>query len=92
MDFGLRRDWQKPMPAEFNPWDVGRFAGDHNTTAKRFDSLVDSRHAEAVGAMAEDWSEGVSYILPEFQMAGRILDEVERDNAEVVITDPAWPH
>jgi hypothetical protein len=92
MDFGLRQDWQKPMPTEFGPSDVGRFAGDHNTTAKRFDLLVDSRHAEAVGAMAEDWSDGVSFILPEFQMAGRILDKVERDSAEVVLTDPAWPH
>ena len=92
MDFGLRPDWLEYMSTEFGPWDVDRFAGDHNTTAKRFNSLFDWRYAEAVGVMAKDWTEGVSFILPEFQMAGRILDKVERDSAEVVLTDPAWPH
>jgi hypothetical protein len=34
----------------------------------------------------------VSFILPDFHMVDRILDKVERDNAEVVLIVPAWPY
>ena len=34
----------------------------------------------------------MSYILPDFHMVDRILDKVERDNAEVVLIVPVWPH
>jgi hypothetical protein len=46
MDFGLRPDWLEYMSTEFGPWDVDRFAGDHSTTARRFNSLFDSRPSE----------------------------------------------
>ena len=46
MGFGFLPDWLEYMSTEFGPWDVGRFAGDHNTTAKRFNSLFDSRSSE----------------------------------------------
>ena len=91
MDFGLRPDWLEHVLGKFGPWDVDRFAGEHNTTAKRFNSLFDSQHAEAVDAMAQDWSEGVSFILPDFHMIDCILDKIERDNAEVVLVVPKWP-
>jgi hypothetical protein len=65
-DFGLRPDWREYVSTKFGPWDVDRFAGDHSTTAKRFNSLFDSRHAEAVDTMAQDWSKGLSFILPGF--------------------------
>jgi hypothetical protein len=92
MDFGLRPDWLEFVCNEFGPWDVDRFAGDHNSTAKRFNSLFDSQHAEAVDAMAQDWSEGVSFILPDFHIVDRILDKIERDNAVAVLIIPVWPH
>ena len=34
----------------------------------------------------------MSYILPDFHMVDRILDKVERDNAEVVLIVPVWPY
>jgi hypothetical protein len=46
MGFGLGPDWLEYMSTEFGPWDVGRFAGVHSTTAKRFNSLFDSRSSE----------------------------------------------
>jgi Asp-tRNA(Asn)/Glu-tRNA(Gln) amidotransferase A subunit family amidase len=92
MDFGLRSDLRKYVSTKFGPWDVGRFVGDHNTTAKRFKSLFDSRHAEAVDTMAQDWSKGESFILPDFHMANRIADKIERDNADAVLVVPEWPH
>lgn len=80
------------MRRTFSTWDVGRFAAAHNATAARFDSLFYSTSSETVDAMAQDWSTGMSYILPNFHMIDRILDKIERDNAEVVIIVPEWPH
>jgi hypothetical protein len=34
----------------------------------------------------------VSFILPDFHMADRILDKVERDNADAVLVVSEWPH
>jgi hypothetical protein len=52
--FVLRPDLREYVSMKLGPWDVGRLAGDHSTTAKRFNSLFDLRHAEAVGTMAQD--------------------------------------
>jgi hypothetical protein len=52
--FVLRSDWRECVSIKLGPWDVGRFAGDHSTMEKRCNSLFDSRHAEAVGTMAQD--------------------------------------
>ena len=92
MDFGLRPDWLAYVRHTFGSWDIDRFAAAHNTTAARFNSLFDSTSSEAVDAMAQDWSIGVSYILPNFHIIDQILDKIERDNAEVVIIVPEWPH
>ena len=92
MDFGLKRPRLLEMRRKFGPWDIDRFACEHNTTCPRFNSLIESRHSEAVDAMAQDWSTGVSYILPNFHMVDQILDKIERDNAEVVLIVPVWRH
>jgi hypothetical protein len=43
----LRPDWLEYISTEFGPWEVDRFAGDHNTTDKNFNSLFDSRSIKA---------------------------------------------
>jgi hypothetical protein len=91
MDFGLRPDWREYMSTKVGPWDVGRLAGDHNTTAKRFNSLFDSRHAEAMDTMAQDWSKGVSFILPGFHMADRILDKLSETALTPCSSFPSGP-
>ena len=78
--------------APFGTWDVGSFVAAHNAIAACFNFLFDSTSSEAVDARAQDWSTGMSYILPNFHMIDRILDKIERDNAEVVIIVPEWPH
>jgi hypothetical protein len=90
--FGLRPVWREYISIKFGPWDVDRFAGDHSTTAKRFNSLFDSRHAEAVDTMAQDKSKGVPFIFLGFYITDRILDKTELDNADVVLVVPEWPH
>jgi hypothetical protein len=62
----------------FGPWGVGWFAGDRDTAAKRFSFFFDSWYVEVVGAMADDWNGGLSFILPDFHMADRILNKVAR--------------
>jgi len=68
MDFGLKPARLSEMWRRLGPWDIDRFACEHHTTCPRFNSLIESRHSEAVDAMAQDWSSGVSFILPNFHM------------------------
>ena len=42
--------------------------------------------------MGQDWSEGVSFILPDFFKVDKIMDKIEQDNAEAVLIVPVWPH
>ena len=92
MDFGLKPARLSETWRRLGPWDIDCFACEHNTTCPRFNSLIESRHSEAVDAMAQDWSSGVSFILPNFHMIDQIIDKIERDNAEVVLIVPAWQH
>ena len=76
MDFGLRPDLLAYVRHAFGTWDIDRFTAAHNTTAARFNSLFDSTTSDAVDAMAQDWSTGVSYILPDFYIIDQILDKI----------------
>ena len=53
-------------------------------------SFVPSRGAEAIDAFGEDWSVGVSFVLPDFHKCIRVMDIVERDNAAAIIIFPMW--
>jgi len=72
-------------------WDVDRFAAAHNAKAVRFNSLFGTVGTEAVDAFSQSWAEGVSFALHDFNAVGKVLDRVERDDAEAVIIVPVWP-
>jgi hypothetical protein len=74
--------------AGLGSWDVDRFAAAHNAKAPRFNSLFATEGAEAVDAFSQSWSEGISFALHNFNQLGRVLDQVERDDAEAVIIVP----
>ena len=76
--------------AGLGSWDVDRFAAAHNTKAPRFDSLLATEDAEAVDAFSQSRSEGISYVLHNFNQLGRVFDHVERDDAEAVVVMPEW--
>ena len=76
--------------ARLGLWDVDRFAAAHNTKAPRFNSLFATEGTEAVDAFAQSWAEGVSLVLHNFNHTDRVLDHVERDDAEAVIIVPEW--
>jgi hypothetical protein len=71
-------------------WDVDRFAAAHKNKSPRFNSLFATEGAEAVDAFAQSWTDGVSFALHNFNQIGRVLDHVERDDAEAVIIVPEW--
>ena len=41
-------------------------------------------------ASSQSWSEGISFVLHNFNQLDRVLDHVERDDAEAVIVIPEW--
>ncbi len=57
-------------------WDVDRFAAAHNAKAPRFDFLFATEDAEAVDAFSQSWSEGISFLLHNFNLLGRVLNHV----------------
>jgi len=91
MDFSLRSDWLEYVRHKFGPWDIDRFAAEHNTTSLRFNALFDSPRAEAVDALAQDWRAGISFLLPDFHILDKVIEKVEYDDASAIIVVPEWP-
>ena len=59
--------------AGLGSWDVDRFAAAHNAKAPRFHSLFATEGAEAVDAFSQSWSEGVSFVLRNFNRLAAFL-------------------
>jgi len=91
-DFGLSPYCLAYVLDAFGPVDIDRFAAPHNAVCERFNSKFETHEAEAADAFAQCWSEGVSFVLPDFHKVDRVLDLIERDDAEVVLVVPEWPH
>ena len=72
-------------------WDVDRVAAAHYAKAPRFNSLFGTAGAEAVDAFSQSWAQGVSFVLHDFNQLGKVLDRIERDDAEAVVVVPVWP-
>jgi hypothetical protein len=89
-DFSLTAEAQALVGNELGPWDVDRFAAAHNAKAARFNSRFATAGAEATDAFSQSWVEGVSFVLHDFNQIDRVLDRVERDDAEAVIVVPEY--
>ena len=70
---------------------VDRFAADHNAVVERFNARFDTPNAEAVDAFAQYWGADFNFVLGDFNKIDRVLDIVERDDAEGVIIVPERP-
>ena len=46
--------------------------------------------SEGTDALRQAWGVGVSFALPSFHVIDEILDIVERDNATIILSVPAW--
>ena len=90
MDFSLAPHLLASLRASWGPWDIDRFAHDHNATCARFNSKFDSVNTEAVDAFSQCWSGLLNFVLPDFNQLDRILDHIERDNAAAILIVPAW--
>ena len=89
-DFSLTGEAQALVGNELGPWDVDRFAAAHNAKAARFNSRFATAGAEATDAFSQSWAEGVSFVLHDFNQIDKVLDRVERDDAEAVIVVPEY--
>jgi len=47
---------------------------------------------EGVNALTQDWRGSVSFVLPNFHEIDKILDIIERDDADAVLIVPEWPY
>jgi hypothetical protein len=90
MDFSLRPSCLKHVLRAFGPVDVDAFAAPHNAVAPRFFSRFDAHTAQAADAFAQDWSRDVLFVPPVFNKIDKVLDLIERDDAEVILIVPAW--
>jgi hypothetical protein len=69
---------------------VDRLAAARNTKATLCNYLIATEETEALGAFSQSVSEGNSFVLHNFNQLDRVLDHVERDDAEAVIVMPEW--
>jgi hypothetical protein len=58
---------------------------------ERFNARFDTPNAEAVDAFAQYWGADFNFALGDFNKIDRVLDIVERDDAEGVIIVPERP-
>ena len=93
MDFGLKPSALRRVLRSLGTCDIDRFAASHNKVCERFNSLFLAEGSEAADAFGVCWSEGASFILPEFSpgFINRALDKIERDNAIATCIMPWWP-
>jgi DNA-binding winged helix-turn-helix (wHTH) protein len=95
MDFSLSPDALDYVLGAYCPADLGtivdRFAADHNAVVERFNARFDTPNAEAVDAFAQYWGADFNFVLGDFNKIDRVLDIIERDDAEGVIIVPERP-
>jgi hypothetical protein len=89
-DFSLRPEVLERVRRELGPWSVDRFAAAHNAKAPFFNALFHTLGSCGADAFAFSWSGSVSYMLPPFPLVDRVLDKIERDDAEAVVVLPMW--
>ena len=93
MDFGLAPWALARVFSQLGACAVDRFAAPHNHVCARFNCLFESEGAELGDGFTANWSRDMNYILPEFSQSfiDRVLDKIERDNANAVVIVPMWP-
>jgi hypothetical protein len=90
MDFSLEPKCLAHVLNTYGPVHVDAFAAPHNAVCARFFARFDATTVEATDALAQDWSQDVMFVLPDFHQIDAILDRIERDNAEAVLIVPVW--
>ena len=90
IDFSFRPSALSHMRQRFGPWDVDRFASHTSTTCKRFNAMFEAVGGKDVDALAQNWSDGVSFALPDFHRLDEVLDVIERDEAVAMLVVPCW--
>ena len=90
MDFSLAPAVFDLVVKTYGPVHVDRFAAAHNAKCADFNSRFATVGSMGVDAYRQDWRIGTSYVLGHFHQLDRVLDVIERDNANAVIIVPEW--
>ena len=76
--------------ARWGPCLVDRFASGKNAKCPRWNSHWMEPGTEGVDAMTQDWSMGLSWVVPPARLVHQVLALVAQQGAEVVIVLPMW--
>ena len=71
--------------------DVDIFASRINHMVPRFFSWRPDPACEAVNAFNQSWHGVVGYAFPPFNLLGRVINKIVRDQATVMLIFPFWP-
>lgn len=69
---------------------IDMFASRLNKQVDRYVSWKPDPDAEEIDAFSVHWSHELIYAFPPFSLVGRVLQIVQRDQAEVVLVAPLW--
>ncbi|XP_044156772.1 uncharacterized protein LOC122943252 [Bufo gargarizans] len=89
-DWRLAPEMFSTISDTWGPCAVDLFASRLNTHLPRFFSWRPDSEAEAVDAFLQDWSSALQYSFPPFAMIPRMLLQVRRQVAELVVVIPFW--
>ncbi len=64
----------------------------HNTICDQIKAIVDSNVCETADALAQDWREGVSFVLPDFHAIDQVLGRIQAENATAIFILPEWTY
>ncbi|XP_044159551.1 uncharacterized protein LOC122944893 [Bufo gargarizans] len=74
----------------WGPFSVDLFTSRWNAQLPRYYSWRPDPHSEAVDALLQDWSGALLYAFPPFALIPRVLSQVRRQQAELVLVVPFW--
>lgn len=75
----------------FGPHSIDRFASLQSTQLPRYNAVCHDPAAEAVDALAQDWSQDINYVNPPWRLLPRVLQLIKDQQATATVIAPRWP-
>ena len=91
MEWKLNPSLFSKIAERFGDPEVDLFASRLNFQVPKYFSWKPDPGAEQVDALAQDWQNLNFYAFPPFNMIGKVLNKINRDEAQGVIVVPYWP-
>ena len=91
-----RTDWKlhpaifRDINNQFGPIEVDLFASRLTSQCQHYFSWRPDPYAAATDAFLQDWSTGLGFANPPWNLIGRVLSQVQTQHARVVLLAPVW--